>query len=629
MTDQVKPIQQLQTQLSHLQDRSTVVLADLRKSNEIFRKHFCQLYLWWRGAQQEEHWLETQYSSLGRRFRSVSYGINFGPLFWLVWGNSSGLTNQKADRYSRAMNALHQEFERHPALYAKDGPAKLAYFIQQAGGLTELAGYSPPQDNVSEENEVSAVTTDQVADRRAAKTALLELAENLQEFGEHQYVPFPAYISTNEQNYSVLLVKHTRQGLDLIATIADSELITTVLAETIRRRFDASVFALRPLLELIQTQCLPQHLEGLAKRLTDRATLDDGTKRKYTAYRRVLYLPSKNQFVLSPVNALSGVVSHAVPNLRLILADCEKDVFLPVRERFAIEKYLLRNFEFNLYNVELPAQTIPRYDEPDSASHAVTLRHRLNPNQFVGLNFWPFYNTLEQPQDQLDVDPDYVLEPLWEAQFSKDAFKRLNDEFLNKWLRSHGHHLARESNALLRVTFSKTHWQIEFVFQEGRFEKIEQIEIVPIWQEGSTISVLFQSKDWVPVMQSLACLPIVDPDERDKQDEPHDLDNEMDDDGSYFPFKIIVPDELSDWRAGVFLELNQDVLRVKFDTTIQGGSQHSIYIPTTDERGQRATQPFLRYQPQITQDLTPSITDDRDDLEQINEEWPEAMGIEP
>lgn len=145
MSNDSKTRQQLQSDLVHLQDRGAVVLADLRKSTELFRRYFGELYLWWREARNVENWLKAQYAGLDRRIRSVRDGINFGSLFWLIWGNNNGLTNQKADRYSRAMNAIHHEFERHRQLYLKDGPAKLAYFIQQKGGLTALAGYSAPE----------------------------------------------------------------------------------------------------------------------------------------------------------------------------------------------------------------------------------------------------------------------------------------------------------------------------------------------------------------------------------------------------------------------------------------------------------------------------------------------------
>jgi len=127
----------------------------------------------------------------------------------------------------------------------------------------------------------------------------------------------------------------------VIGTQDAPEFLEPVLAENVRRRFDITDMGMRPLLEIIQTQCLPAHLEGMAEALTDRTRLKEEGKKTFTNYRRVLYRPSHNEFVLSPVNALSGVVSIAKPYFPLILEACDKDVFLSPQDRSHVESVLL------------------------------------------------------------------------------------------------------------------------------------------------------------------------------------------------------------------------------------------------------------------------------------------------
>ena len=633
MEKQAENHQHLRSGLVKLQDQGSVVLGDLRRSHEMLHRHLAALYLWWREADQEPDWLEEQYKTLDRKFRTVGYGINFGPLLWLVWGNNNGLDNRLVDRYSRAINAIHREFEQRPELYQKDGVAKLADFIKQAGGITELADYGPKTEDPSEEESTGrrgAGAGNDSQDEAASKLELVRLAKSLPDFGDKEIVSYPGYISTTGDQYGLLLVRKTDQGVDVVSRFNDPSMIDALLAKGVRQRFDASVYALRPLLELIQTQCLPISLEGMVQRLIDKTKLPEHGRKVFTAYRRVLYRPMDNEFILSPMNALSGVVSITVPYFPLILEECQHEVFLPTRERNQLEKKLLRNFAFNLYDVERKQSTIPRYPEENSASHALHLRHRTNRNDFLTLTFWPFYDTLPQPQDQVVINPDYVLTPRWKAHMGRDEFRRLNDEFLEKWLASHAQHLTRDPHALLKVTFARDHWEIQFVHRYGQFENTIRVNVYPQEASDEPCTVLFASKDWVPAIQSLAFLPVTLPavEGQPEEDDEDSIDpDKLDIYGTFL--KPFIPDEAANYKGGVSLELDEHVLRIEFDTFVFGGSRHTIYVPTVDADGNRSTLPFMRYHPQIVPDPSKLADDEDNDIEQIADEWPESKGIEP
>jgi hypothetical protein len=254
----------LQKDLIKLKERGAVVIADLRRSNAGLYKYLCELYFWWRSANEQDDYLEQQYATLGRKFKTVGYGINFSPLLWLALGDNN-LDRNSVDRYSRAMNAVHKEYERQPELYEKDGVAKLANYISQSGGTTKLAGYAPPDDTPADESSNGTITVNSKLSNNEPKInkALLELTYKLEEFSQKRLLPSASYLKSCPEKFSVLLVQHTADGLNVIENRTDTNIVETLLADNLRRRFDISVFAIRPLLELIQTQCLPKQLEGV------------------------------------------------------------------------------------------------------------------------------------------------------------------------------------------------------------------------------------------------------------------------------------------------------------------------------------------------------------------------------
>lgn len=595
-------LEKIQKDLILLQERGTVVLTDLRRSHESLHKHLSELYLWWREANAHGNYLNDQYQTLNRKFKTVGYGLNFGPLLWLVWGNNNGLTNRSADRYSRALNAMHKEYESKPEYFKNDGASKLANFISQNGGITELAGYGPKTNDgeideveeTVEQNNQSGLPSD--AD---IQSSFLSLTDLIDAYGTKDLISYESYIKTNEKNFSLLLVQKTDNSINVIDTFNEAKLLDAIIADNMRRRFDFSIFALRPLFELLQTQCLPKQLEGLVDRLTDKARLPDEGKKLFTAHQRVLYRPATNEFVLSPMNAISGVVSIAQPFFPLILQDCTKDVFLPPSESASVESCLLRDFNFNLYDADLDSQSIPHYAESNSASHVVRLSHRLIKNEFINLTFWPFYDTVSEPQDQVVIDPEYVLKPKWQAHIGQDEFKRINEIFIEKWLNSHANYLTRDPYTVIKVTFNPNNWFIEFIQRNDQFENHEDIQVNPITVSTNSLTVLFASKHFVPALRSLALLPIT------QAETPVQEIEEINEGLKGYSVKKIEIEEAVNYKGAVLLTLDDELLKIEFCTSVFGGSQHTIYIPTVDTTGKPSTKPFTRYAPERTVDIRP------------------------
>ena len=313
------------------------------------------------------------------------------------------------------------------------------------------------------------------------------------------------------------------------------------------------------------------------------------------------------------MNAYSGVVSIVEPFFKFLLEECKNEVFLPVPQRAALESELLRNFEFNLYDVVKQTPFIPKFTEENSASHVVHLRHRVKPNQFVTLSFWPYYSSVKDPQDQVLIDPDYTFTPHWNALVGHHEIKRINDSFLGKWLASFAQHLTRNAHALIKITFMPEGWLFEFVYQNGQFDNFEVVPFDMLEVSDQSTVAHFAPKDLIPALKCLADLPITT-----AAVEYSVQQNSGEIEGTF------IPEEAASYQGGVSFELNEHLLRIKFCTLVFGGSEHTIYVPTVDLEGNRATQPFIRYHPDIIEDPMTSV--DNDSL--VEDEWPEAAELE-
>jgi len=641
----------IKNELRDLQRDGAVVLADLRGANDKLYIYLVDVYFWWCKASIEEGYLESEYTDMGLIYRkSVVYGINLRPLVLLVFGiGRVSIYNQ--DVYSRVLNKLHEQYKNHPNSYKRYRVAKLANFIEQSGGVKKLAGYNPDvietyeldetiavvdndvTETVSNEtgevtaiNKVADLSVNAIENKELRRKVLLQLVHDLRDKFENDELKVTAYQKAKlkddikegakdkiTKNFSLILAQHSKDGVTHIETYYDETLIEELLVNTIIKRFEVAVKSVRPLFELIQTQCLPQSSADLADQLIDKTNIQEVGKRKktYISHRRVMYRYETNEFILSPINALSGVISIVKPFFGLMLADCTADVYMPFSERDLVEKNLLRNFEFNLYNAEHPHLPIPQYPHLNSASHVVHLRHRTKPNDFLNVSFWPFYNTLEQPQDQLVIDDEYVFIPTWYAHIDRNEIKRVYYEFLDSWLiGKNDRYLKRDSHFHVQVTFSDTGWVVENTFKYGHFVNSRVVPIKAVDTSNNSVTAIFKMKDFLPAFKSLADLPICDV-LKVNLDEIYSEVFDGEDDGvqkndanemSFLNFTPFIPVEAANYKGGILLELNDDLLCIKFNTYSLGGSEHTIYIPTVDADGNRSTAPFKRYFPLTTID---------------------------
>jgi hypothetical protein len=619
MSDTKTSTTKLKKRLVILQKSGTVVMQNVLRVHRSLYVHLGKVYIWWRDAMELGDYLQSEYDSLGLKFKyKIKSGINFGPLLVLAYGFNA-IDKDRKYIYSIVLNDVHREFERNPNTYETNGANKLANFIGQSGGVKAITVNATNKDydldELDDDDDLDAAADDLQEDlvvvvenavdyKKSRRDVLLELANELDVHGEEDTVKLPAYIINNPREFGIMLIQYKSDGSYTPIDIQNEKtIIDDMLVNNMGKRFEVAAQSVRPLFEIIKTQCLPDVVADYAEKLIDKTTIKEEGKRKkaFTSHRRVMYRHETNEFILSPINALSGVVSIIKPFFDQVVADsvfenCETDVYLSIETREEIEEVLLRNFEFNLYSVEHKTLPIPQYPELNSALYVVHLRHRVKPNIFLNIPFFPFYRSNGESQDQLVIDLDYVFTPTWHAHYARDEIKRVYCVFIDNWLKlGHSKYLPRPSHETLRVTFSKSNWKIEFVYKEDDYTKYNtnNVAINAIEVSDEAVTAIFRTKDFMPALVSLADLPIT------KVAEEYNIDGFED---------AFVPEEVANYKGGVIFELNDDMLCIKFSTYTYGGSEHTIYIPTLNAERKPATAPFKRYFPKLVEEDT--ITDE-------------------
>jgi len=570
MTDKTK----IAAELVGLRQAGAAVMSDLRRSHQSLQRHLSSIYLWWREARLIPGYLDAEYDELGRIFNTIKYGENYRPLLFLVYGEEAGLNKNNLPYYNGTLNALHIEYEKRPKLYERDGISKLTAFIANAGGVVQLAKTVPADDDDTKLPPIDRKKLLEIA--VSIRELLLKEAVACSKGSPLPILPIKQYFSLGYERHSLLLVNKTDRGVGWFSTSVDTKLIQELLVDGVRRRFDLQHPKVRPLLELLHTQALPKHLAGLSQGLIEKGTVTGWGKKKFKAERRVLFLKDSGTFVLSPMNSESGVVSTVRPIIdglpeklkQPLFQDCQHDLLLQPTVVAGVEANMLHDFDFNLFDAG-PLKSIPKYAESNSASHMLRFRHRADKQRTFNVPFWPCYDTFEEPQYQLLKNPDFKHKPLWKAKYSLFWFQQLSDIFLDRWLGSHAKHLKRPPAYKVRLVLDRESIDFEFVFRDGIFENFQNVPLESTAMcDGASIGQ-FASKDIVPVLRSVAHLPV---------------DSEID------------------------LELSSEVLRLRFTTISPGGSEHEILVPTLDAKDARSKAPFNLYQPTIVTDKTPQDT---------------------
>jgi hypothetical protein len=575
-------VAELGQKLANLQTTASVVSHQIITTNKAFYEHLAELYMWWREAKQVPGYLAAEYATIGKKHKTkVKHGINFAPLFWLTWGFDNGLTDDKTGRWSRVMNKLHGKYESEQQ-YKTDSVPKLANFIDQSGGVDGLVDYGkkeqgktvtedddrvdddtfdiPPADAVPiVGNGKTAVT------HRASTQPTLSMPEMLaQLYGSandyYGAISTPTTINLNatipltDDCMGLVLVRKVGNAYQLVGASNDETIVKPVAMQTYLQDFTALPRSIRTIIEIVSTQCLPKRIQSFYKALADDAAKGTASAGKKSV-RRLMYLNATGEFLLSPIRAEAGVVTYAKPT-QPVLENATADVFVPTRNRRAMENKLIAGHDFNLFVPSNLIHVPPYTASSNLASHAIRLQNRFAASDYMHLEFWPFYDSMPEPRGQLTANGLKAGSGTWHATLSLSWFRKFSLEFISKWINSHGNHIKRAHQNVFKVEFSKFALAVHFVYREGQFESNLTVDLDTAPTSGKSIAVHLLTKDFAVAMQAVADLGVA---------------------------------------TAIEVDVDSDGMALHFGTT---AANYRIIIPTCTISGIRSSWHFAHYEPQ-------------------------------
>lgn len=557
----------LHKELFQLQENGSLAWANIRKTNLAFYRHLAEVYFWLLRAEQIPDFLDNQYALLNRKFKAkVKYGTNYGPLLCLVWG-SNNCSDSDADRHSRALNKMDEEYRSKPQQYQKDGVVRMAQFIENSNGIAGLIDYGKSNaDNNDEDDEAAfAGLTKNSVPESAKQNALFEAAKRF--YAANVGAPtldFGHALPVTDDELSVILVKKSATGFQLLGTTNDADVIKSIAVTNFKHTFSALPNSISTIVEALRTQCLPPKLFPLQHALIDKAKEKHSDKTAKLSVRRLLFRHSTSDFLLSPVRAQCGVVTIAKPKAA-VMEDVGTDVFLSTRARLALERRAISNYEFNLFAAE-STSNLKAYQHENSASHVLRLQSIADPTDFIHLDFWRSDDTIAIPIPQADIDRAGLVKWDWQHRLPLRWFRQLALDVLDNWFSSHALYIKREPNRICHVELRNGLLAVEFVLKDGQFELRREIPFPTPAVKMATLNAYFLTKDLMPALRSVA-----------------------------------------DFNIGseITLDANTELLKIQFSTA---AADYVIYVPTANEQGVRYQRSFTSYLPQGAE---PPVVPDR------------------
>ena len=548
-------LNKLQTELYQLQENGSLAWGNIRRSNRIFYAHLAEVYFWWLQAKAIPDFLDVLYAQLNRKFKSkVKYGTNYAPLLNLVW-SSNNCSDSDADRHSRALNKIDQEYCAKPSYYDKDRIAKMAQFIENSNGVAGLVGYGKTSDEDDESPVFHKRKPNPISDG-VKLDALFGAAKGY--YAANVIAPtldFSDGLPVTEDELSVILVRKAATGYQLLGATNDAELVKSIAVTNFRHTFRALPNSISTIVETLRTQCLPPKILAMQHQLIDKAKEKHSDNSPKLSVRRLVFRNSTSDFLLSPIRATSGVVTIGKPK-SLVLDDVGTDVFLSTRARLALERRAISNYDFNLFAAE-STSNLKAYPQDDTASHVMRFQNIADPTDFIHLDFWRFdEHVIGIPIPQVDIDRAAKGKWIFEHRLPLGWFRQLSLDVIDRWFASHALYIKREPNRVCHIELSNSKLVVEFVMKDNQYELRREMPFPTPAVKFKTLNAFFLTKDLMPALQSVA---------------DFDIEGE------------------------VTLEANADLLRLQFGT---GAASYVICVPTSDDNGVRNSSAFTSYAPQ-------------------------------
>jgi hypothetical protein len=570
-------VSELNTALEHLKlDVANLnVLRKLTREQE--RRVMGEVFVWWQRAKEIEGYLEKCYLENNIVFNRTQGEVNFRPLLRLVTDNQ--ITENDLDTWAKVLPKILEDVTRSPNHYASKPQEKIAHFIQQKGGKRALAGYYSSKTAINEpisNSEMVAEVFFTLADAEFIPTLQLESRKHYEESNANPELTLPT-VKATQDGYSIVLVKQTNNGTELIGSVDRAELIDELLINTYRNDFEAVPLTLRSVLEPVHILNVPKSLAKNADKFIELSNLKDAWNvgKKELAVKRLIYRPASKDFLLSCMQVPSAVVVIAKPHSVLMERDLG-DTFLSNSIRQSIEANLLHQSMFNLFDVS-EKEKFRETKVPGISAHSISLKTKLeipDSNDVKGskvvqrttnlnhspISFIPFYEMLGEPRWQVINKPDDFT-PTWTALLDLNWIRAACNQFFEQWVTHYGNKAKRDINLVTFLTANNDQLKIGFEYEANAgFDNLKLLDFGSRKAKGK-VALHLRSSDFSFVMRQIADLNVI---------------------------------------GELKIKADENVLFLSFSTS---ASKYECWIPACDLSGNRSSKHFTIYSPVQSENL--------------------------
>lgn len=530
MDEKIDATAELNKQLKDVTDIGIACARLAKTTQKAEREYMVAVYLWWRDAHKHAGYLETLYSDNKYQYYKPAKGVNFTPLIRLTTGDALGKDYDSI--WNRALNAIHEEFEKNSKRFKVKTDEKLANLFDVCGGKTGLA----EKWKISKNDEKQSDDFNQWLEFELdvdeffgtiATEARNHYDKNQTEsdlnFSDFQY---------NREGYSTLLVRQGKGGPVIVGSLADESLIDQALVATYRSDFDAIPICLRSVIETIHLLNTPNSASKDHNKFIDGTKFDDplNSDKKLKQRRRIVYSKNESCFLNSQIHSHANPVVKAYPKIS-VFNQPPPDIHLAGNTQNWIETVLLRSRLFNIYKqygneqfslinlhsnllyaINLQNKFVLEDEDEDKLRRYVkNLRHET-------ICWQPFFERKTKHSSQISFDfvqhfpPDTNFTNFnWHAELSIHSLRSISMEFFEQWISAYAEKHKRPMNSTFKLELDN---KICINYEKSETTQAHDIkyayDISNLKFEGK-INLYVRSIDFSFILRQIADLNLISP----------------------------------------------------------------------------------------------------------------------
>ena len=543
------------------------------------------VFVWWQRAQEVVGYLEQCYAANDIAFNKTQGEVNFRPLLRLVTQNQ--ISDNDLDTWAKVLPKVLDDVAKSPKHYSANPAEKIAHFVEQKGGKRALAGYYSSKTAINEPTADAEIEPELFFTLDDA-----EFFPTLRSASQKHYATSPPSAATiptaktTAEGYSILLVRQSANGTQLIGSVDDQRLVDDLMISTYRNDFEAMPVTMRSVLEIIHILNVPKAIASSADKFIEYSNLKDAWNvgKKELAVKRLIYRPATGDFLLSCQQVPSAVVVHAKPHITLMQCDVG-DTFLSNSTRKSIETRLLHQSMFNLFEPSEADQyrvtSVPgisahsirlstKFEIADSGDvKAHTIVQRTENLNHSPISFIPFYEMFGEPRWQVDCKPaDFT--PAWAATLDLNWLRLASNDFFDQWIAQYGVKAKRAINNVLQFRARASELVIGFEYEKTLGFDNSKTLTLPSGKAAGSVELNVRSADFAFVLRQIADLNVM---------------------------------------GALDIQADEHAIMLTFSTS---ANSYQCWIPACDLSGSRSTKHFTIYKPAQSPNLLHS--EDPDDL---------------